>query len=167
MAILQYHEVQRFSQIRWLWIVAGIILFTPVVMFSLTDQDFTQNKFLPIITVLFAAAPVVVILFAGKFELKVTEEGLQYRFFPSVIKWKMINITHVDTIEIRDKRGLFEKVACGYKHSLFKKSVFMNISGTRFVILKMADGKRYKIGSHQAEEFGFILKRLRQRTNEA
>lgn len=157
MSHVNYEETQRFSQLRWLWIISFIIVLTPFILFTLSDTTEDRDLLLILITTVAVSLPVGIILFIGKFELKVNESGLTYRFLPSISKWKLIDKSRIKSIEIREKSGLYEQLACGYRRHIFRKTIFMNITGNKFVIVKLTDGKTLKIGSQNAETLGSAL----------
>lgn len=101
-----------------------------------------------------------IVILIGKFEFELNEDGLRYRFLPKFFTWKFIPKDQIESIEVREPIGLMERFACGYKRRLFRKSVFMNIAGTKFVIVSLMDGHRIKMGSMNAEAFGYAFKRL-------
>lgn len=162
---VSYEETQHFSQLRWLWIISFIIVLTPFILFTLSDTAEDHDSLLILLTTVAACLPVGIILFIGKFELKVNESGLTYRFLPSTFKWKLIDKSRIESIEIREKRGLYEHFACGYRRYIFRKTIFMNITGNKFVIVKLSDGQKLKIGSQNAETLGNALTKLRNTTN--
>ena len=163
MAHIHYEEVQRFSQLRWVWMVSTVILLTPLVVFLMNEPSPSDDEgvILTLLTTLFAFLPVGLILLFGRLEIKVNNVGFHYRFPPSKFKWKIIDISNISSIESREKKGLVDHVACGYRKSILRNIIFMNIIGQKFVIVRLTNGLKIKIGSQNAESLVRTLKALR------
>jgi len=113
----------------------------------------------------FAFLPVVVILFYSKFQLKVDSAGIHYKFFPGIIKWRIIAKEMIDSFEVTAKRSFFEKIECGYSRNRLNRTTMMNISGEKFARIKLKDGRRFKIGSENPESLERALRKLTSTAN--
>jgi hypothetical protein len=160
MSHIHYEEEQRFTEVRWVWIASVLVILSPLVIILLDEHHGQENTGLIILTTLLAWIPVGLVLFWARFNIKIDQTGLHYRFSPTLYKWRTIRADGILAVEVRDKRGFFERIACGYQRSIFRKTVFMNITGEKFVIIRSGDGQTLKIGSKNPEAMKLALKRL-------
>lgn len=137
-----------------------LVILSPLVIILLDEDHGQENTGLIILTTLAAWIPVGLVLFLARFKIKIDQTGLHYCFPPTHYKWKTVRTDGILSVEVRDKRGFFERIACGYQRSIFRKTVFMNITGEKFVIIRSDDGRTLKIGSKNPEAMQHALKRL-------
>ena len=160
MAHLYYQEEQRFTNVRWLWLVLILIILLPLLL-TYNDKGMNQQELITLfLSTLLAVVPVVAMLFFSKLQLRIDDGGIHYRFFPGVWKWKTITKTEIESFEFSDMKSLFEKWETGYCRNLFTDSIRMNITGKKFLRMKLKDGGKIKIGSENPEEMERALKRL-------
>lgn len=112
------------------------------------------------LSTLLASIPVVAILLYSKLQLRIDEVGVHYKFFPGVWKWKTITKTEIESFELSAMKSFFEKLEIGYHRNLLTQSSRMNITGKKFLRLKLKDGRKMKIGSEHPEEMERALKHL-------
>lgn len=159
MAHFHYHEEQRFANVRWLWAVLVLIILLPVLLTF--NEKIDQESFVMfLLSTLFAAIPVAVILLYSKLQIKINGEGIHYKFFPSVWKWELIPKTQIESVELLTKQSFLERFECGYRRNHFANTVVMNITGKKFIRIKLVGGKKLKIGSENPEDMEHALKRL-------
>jgi hypothetical protein len=155
---LPFEEEQRFTQLPWLWVAAGIPVLAALFMISVSDM--TQNEVIKILlSLVFGYLPVFAILYFVKYEIRVNREGLQYKFLPVVWRWETIPAVHIKTIH-HQSGSFIDRLLIGYRHNRFTKTKRMNISGNGFVLLSLTDGKKLKIGSTRSEELYAALKEI-------
>jgi hypothetical protein len=160
MAHLHFEEEQRFTNVIWIWIVGGFILLLPVGM-TLADEDTTRENLTAILLSMAMSLLIVVgILIYSKLQVKINEEGLHYKFFPAITKWKMILKNEIESFEVTPAQNLIEKVEMGHKRNIFNKTITMNITGKKFARIQLKDGRKFKIGTDNAEGFERALRRL-------
>jgi len=160
MAHFYYEEEQRFTNVRWLWFVLILIILIPLLL-TFNDKGMNQEEIITLLlSTLFAAVPVVATLLYSKLQLRIDDVGIHYKFFPGVWKWKTITKTEIESFEFSAMKSIFEKLECGYRRNLFTHSIRMNITGKKFLRMKLKDGSKIKIGSENPEEMEWALKRL-------
>ncbi len=160
MSHYHYYEEQRFTNVRWLWLVLALIILLPLLL-TFNDRGMNQQEIIMLLlSTLFASVPVVAILLYSKLQLRIDDVGIHYKFFPGVWKWKTIAKTEIESFEFSTMNSIFEKLECGYSRNLFSNSIRMNITGKKFLRMKLKDGRRIKIGSENPEEMERALKRL-------
>lgn len=118
-----------------------------------------------LLSTLLASVPVLATLLYSKLQLRIDDVGIHYKFFPGVWKWKTITKSEIESFEFSAMKSVFEKLECGYSRNLFSNSIRMNITGKKFLRMKLKDGRKIKIGSENAEEMERALKRLTPEDN--
>jgi hypothetical protein len=164
MSHIQYEEEQRFTNLRWIWVLVAFILLFLILVFTLDEG--ARNRTGQLFITLGAALIPIVILVIGKLQIRVDCEGFHYKFFPRVLKWRHIRTEIIDSYEVKEKRTLYERFGCGYKRNHLTKTIFMNITGTKFIHIRLNDGKKMKIGSVNAEGIERALRKLTTTTKE-
>jgi len=160
MAHFHYEEEQRFANVRWLWAVQILIILLPLLL-TLNKKDIAQESLIMVLlSTLLACIPVAGMLLYSKLQIKIDGDGIHYKFLPGVWKWKTITKTEIESFEFSPMKSFFEKLECGYRRNLFSNSIRMNITGKKFLRMKLKDGSKIKIGSENPEEMERVLKRL-------
>lgn len=160
MAHLHYEEEQRFSNVTWIWIALLLVLLAPLIIW-VTEKEVGQQDILMImLSTAFAALPVVAIMFYSRLLVKIDEQGIHYKFFPSVLKWRLVPKEIIESYEVTDTRNLLEKLECGYRRNRFSNCIGMNISGKKFTRIKLKDGRKLKIGTGNPEGMERALRKL-------
>jgi hypothetical protein len=158
---LIYEEEQRFSRVAWIWVAMLVLLLAPVVMILSGDEIPSRGEMTSmLLSTGIAFIPMVGIIFFARFQFRIDAEGIHYRFFPAVIKWRMIPKSLIESFEVSEKRNLIEKIECGYRRNRLNNSITMNISGSKFARLKLRDGRKMKIGSENPESMERALRKL-------
>lgn len=166
MSHLHYEEEQRFSNKRWIWFVLFFLFLLPIIM-ALTEEEPNQKDMTMILlSTVFAILPVAAILLYSKFQIKIDNQGIHYKFFPAVIKWRVISKDMIESFEVTAKQTLLEKVECGYRRNRLNNTIVMNISGEKFARIKLKDGRRLKIGSENPEGLARALRKLTSPDNQ-
>lgn len=160
MSHIHYEEEQRFTEVRWVWMASILVILSPLGIIFLDENDGKENGGLMILTTLAAWIPVGLILFFARFKVKIDQTGLHYRFPPRLYRWKTVDPNSILSFEVREKRGFVERIACGYQRSLLRKTIFMNITGEKFVVIRSGNGQTLKIGSKNPEAMEQALTRL-------
>lgn len=164
MKALQHIEVQRFSQVRWLWFALIALLVAELLI--LAPQLAHDQPLLLALSLVAFLLPMVLILFVLRYELKIDEGGIHYRFIPRVLHWKTLSYDQVASFEVREKKTFYEKFHMGYHHSIFTKTTTINISGNQYLVLTLRDGVLVKLGTSEGSALEYILKRKFTETSE-
>jgi hypothetical protein len=155
-----YEEEQRFAGLTWIWIFAFALVFVPLVL-AVRDASLTSQEILIILLSIVAGlVPVLVILYFARLQLKIDALGIHYRFFPAVVKWRIIPQNSIESFEVTEKKNIIETIERGYRRNRFNNTIAMNISGKKFVRLKLKNGQKFKIGTENPESFERALKKL-------
>lgn len=160
MAHLHYEEEQRFSNIRWIWVILLMVLLLPSILIS-ADESTSQKDIMWILLVsLITALPVTAILFYAKLLIQVDGKELRYKFFPAVLKWRSIPKDAIESYEVTAMKNIVEKLQFGYRRNLLNKITFMNITGKKLARVRLKDGRELKIGTANPESFERALRKL-------
>ncbi|MDL5050949.1 hypothetical protein QQ054_33660 [Oscillatoria amoena NRMC-F 0135] len=160
MPVVRYQEVQRFSNLRWLWIFMIGLVIAELVLLVPALQANSQSSIIITLTLLAGLLPILLILFVFRYDLKVDHEGLHYRFFPRSIRWKKIPLTMIASANLKNKETFYEKVHLGYSHNPFTRTEIVNITGNKYLELILKDGVVVKLGSENPEEILVVLNKL-------
>lgn len=162
MAHIHYEEEQRFSNVTWIW-VALILLLLSIPLLTLTSDSISQKDMTSVLlSTAFALLPMTGMLLFAKLQIKIDEAGVHYKFIPTVFKWRTIAKTSIESFEVTAKKNLWEKLECGYgyRSNRFRKTISMNVTGSKFARLKLTDGRRFKIGTINPESMERALRKL-------
>lgn len=154
-----YEEEQRFSHVWWIWVFQLALLFVTFVLI-LTDKDSEDAVMRLTLTVLLGFLPVAAILYFSKLRFKIDEEGIHYKFFPAVFKWKIIQANSIQSFEVSDKRNIQEKLGRGYTRNSLENTLTMNISGRKLARIKLNNGRTINIGTENPESMERALKKM-------
>lgn len=160
----QHIEVQRFSQLRWLWFLMLALLIAELLF--LTPQLIHEQPMLLIFSLVAFLLPMILILFVLRYELKIDDAGIHYRFIPRIIRWHTLAFAQVAAYEVRNKETWHEKLQLGYHRNLFTKTTSVNITGSKYLVLTLKNGATIKLGTCNPETVEFTLKKLSSETNE-
>jgi hypothetical protein len=161
MGHLFYEEEQRLSQVGWIWVAMLLLLLAPLAMIVSGNETPSQQEMTSILlSTAFAFIPMVGIIFFSRLQFKIDGEGIHYKFFPAVIKWRVIPKSFIESFEVTEKRNLIEKLTFGYRRNRLNNCITMNISGSKFARLKLKDGRQLKIGSENPESMEQALRKL-------
>jgi hypothetical protein len=162
MSNLHYEEEQRFSNVTWIWVAMVLLLLAAPTLTLVSDSVSQKDMTSVLLSTAFAFIPMVVILLFAKLQIKIDVEGIHYKFFPSVLKWRIIPKNSIESFEVSPKKNLWEKLECGYgyRHNRFKKTISMNVTGKKFARIKLTDGRRLKIGTINPESMERALRKL-------
>jgi hypothetical protein len=161
---MSYSETQRFSNLRWLWVLmVGLLLAEVLVVLP----GLMDNPSLLIVTMAISLIPIVLILVVFRYELTIDHSGIKYRFIPRLIRWRVIPFADVQFYTLQEKRTLYEKIQIGYSKNLFLKNEIINITGNKYLVLELKSGARVKLGTENADTMAQVLKKLMSKSFEA
>ncbi len=141
-----FQEKQKFTQ-WWVW---ACILVT-VVSLAVSINN--------IYTVLFVVLFLIFFYFL-ELRIKVTEEGLQYQFFPMHLRVYNINKNDIEKIEALKYRPLGDYGGWGIRYS-FKGKCY-NVKGSLGVKVVFKNGSYILFGSQKHKELEKVLKQIIQ-----
>ena len=163
---MPYNEVQRFSQVRWLWFVLIALLITELLIFVPVLGEDENNTLLLLISLAALLLPMILILFVFKFELSIDQDGIRYRFIPKIIRWKTIPLSSIESFHVKAKESWFEKIHYGFHRNIFKNIVIINITGSKYLVVSLRGGATLKLGTENADSVHYTLKQLLRSDNE-
>jgi hypothetical protein len=162
---IYFQEEQRFSQI-WIWIfliitfslASEVIVGSILLGESVDNSSFSNETIVLIFIVAFSA--VFWFLLKMKLEVKVTDEGIVYRFFPLMLKEKMVKRNIIESYEIRKYRPILDYGGYGFKVGLNKWGKAFNMKGNIGLQLYLKDGKKILFGTQRAEAFKYAIDKM-------
>lgn len=166
MRITSYIEVQRFSQVRWLWFVLIALLVAELLIFVPVLDENGNNAALLLISLAALLLPLILILFVFKFEFTIDEEGVHYRFIPTIIRWKTISASSIESFQIKEKESWFEKIHYGFHRNIFKNIITINITGSKYLVISLRNGGTLKLGTENGDSVAYELKKLLEADHE-
>ena len=168
MAHLHYEEEQRFSNVTWVWVALVLLLLSAPTLILLSDSVSEKNVRSVLLSTGMAFIPMVAVLIFSKLQIKIDNEGLHYRFIPSVFKWRTVSKNSIESFEVSPKKNLWEKFECGYgyRNNRFKKTISMNVTGAKFARIKLRGGQKLKIGTVNPESMERALRKLTSPDND-
>ena len=147
-----------------MWFALILLVLVPVTILAM--EGLGEDEWIEVILAMGAGIlPAVIVLALGRFQFKVDDVGIHYRFAPQVIRWRTISGGEIQSFEIRQRKTFFERHHCGYHYNRFRHSIQMNITGKKFVCITLRNGRKVKIGSENPEEVAYALKRLHTENN--
>ncbi|MBX2945198.1 MAG: hypothetical protein KF725_05150 [Cyclobacteriaceae bacterium] len=164
MRISHYEEVQRFSQVKWLWFVFIALLIVELLVLVPTTND--ENTWALLLSIGMLLLPMLFILLVFKYEVKINDEGLHYRFIPKIIRWKNIPITAIESFRVKEKETWFEKIQCGFHRNIFKNTITINITGSKYMVITLRGAGTLKLGTENADSMAYSLKQILQADHE-
>src|SRR5688572_28537767 len=105
MAHLHYEEEQRFAHVTWIWVALVLLLLSAPTIILLDDSASQKDVTMVLLTTAFAFIPMAAILLFAKLQIRIDSEGLHYKFFPSVYKWKTIPKKIIQAFEVSAKKN--------------------------------------------------------------
>src|SRR5215204_2681204 len=114
MSHLHYEEEQRFSNVTWVWVAMTLLLLAAPTLTLVSDSVSQKDMTGVLLSTAFAFIPMVGILLFAKLQIKINAEGVHYKFFPSVLKWRTIPKNSIESFEVSGNKNLWEKLECGY-----------------------------------------------------
>jgi hypothetical protein len=167
-----FEEVQRFDQL-WFRLLLGAL--AAAGLYFIIAGSYIQlvqgipfgNKPLPdmglvAVNVLFfllgVALPVA--LMRLKLEVRLDRHALIARYWPLAVR--KIPLPKIKSWEARTYRPIRDYGGWGVRYSLTQRHWVYNVKGNRGVLLELADGKKFMLGSQRAEELAQALAEAKQ-----
>lgn len=151
-----YKEVQRFRQ-PWMWALLLTAVFMVLVFqtqqFSSvepgTEAYFESLKGL-IVTVLIMGGVVALFLIV-KLEVKISTRAIRYRFWPFMVRWRILDRKEVAHCWVRRYSPLTEYGGWGIRFGRPGKGSAYTVSGNWGLQLVLTNGKKILLGTQQPE----------------
>jgi hypothetical protein len=126
-----------------------------------TEDLWRVETMMAMMGILFAMLFVNIVIFAVKFETRVTSDGIYYKYPPLIWKWKLAAYHELREFHIRKYNACREFGGLGYKTKPFSKSKAIIIKGNQGLQLTFKNGKRLLLGTQKPEALRLALKKAR------
>ncbi|HYF31147.1 MAG TPA: hypothetical protein VD993_08515 [Chitinophagaceae bacterium] len=143
---IQYHEVQHFRQ-AWLWyllISSSFIGLLPLIIFIATGEIPFREGWWVLGIVLGITFINLAAFYYARLEIKMSEEGIAYRWWPFFRKFRTLQWEQIDYITVRKYSAL--KVGYHYNKEFGKVHLVNSGSGYQVVLY---NGKKYFFGTQR------------------
>ena len=157
MSRIYFQETQKFRQV-WIWaliFLATILWFLQFIIQIFLHKPVGNNPAPDLVIILVGVIPVGVILLLrfAKLEVIVRRDGIYYRFFPFIYKFKIIHKEELESYEVRKYNAIRDYGGWGIRTGFLHKGSALNVKGNMGVLFTFKKGKKMLIGSQKAEEF--------------
>lgn len=145
-----FRETQRFTQ-WWIW----LLVLVPVALlwvgyFNEAPDKKPQLWVIALINMLVILFPLIL-----KLETRITEEGIDFRFFPFHIKFRHYGWEDISEKYVRTYSPIGEYGGWGVRG--FGQNKAFNVSGNQGLQLIFKDGKRRLLGTRQPNKLQEVL----------
>jgi hypothetical protein len=143
---LQFQEVQQFRQ-QWLWyllISSSIISLLPLLVFMFAGEMPLIEGALALAIVLAVTLINIAAFYYIRLEIKITDEGIAYRWWPVFRKYSLINWDDIDHVTIRK----YSRFQFGFHISRDYGRVH-NVDGNMGFQVILRTGKKYFFGTQK------------------
>lgn len=164
-----FKESQQFR--RWWQIVIILLavgpsmmiclyaLFQQIVMGQQVGNSPAPNGVM--IAVILGLGVVLWILFSLKMEVWIDQQGLHYRFFPMILKRKLISREEILRFEIRKYKPLLEYGGWGIRKGLWnKRGRAYCVEGNTGLQLYLKNGKKVLFGTQRPQAMEYAMKEM-------
>lgn len=160
-----FREVQQFRQV-WLWaiLISGALVPLGIVLAVMLQDKKTElwQKLLVITIVLGTFAINATIFYVTRLETVVTDEGVFYRWWPFMKKYRMLGWQEITTTTVR-KYPYFKY---GY-HITREYGKVHNTDGNKGIQFVLSNGKKVYIGTQKLNVLQYTLEQIRPVTVES
>jgi hypothetical protein len=157
----RFSETQKFRQ-WWLWFlfagikgVMGFFIVTQVLFGKPFGSKVFDNIFL-LIGFLFMLI-LSLLFFIMKLETRISDRGIDVRFFPIQMKFRHYAWEDLDQVYLREYSPLAEYGGWGMRYSFLGKGRALNVSGRTGLQLVFKDGRKLLIGTAKADDIMQVL----------
>jgi hypothetical protein len=153
-----YSETSKFSQTWLIYVIVpvGVIPMLVAIITLLQGGTSGSESLISFGIGLFAFSLIMALLFVLKLEVRINNEGINFRFFPMQIKFKVIKFDEIAEYQIRKYSPIFEYGGWGIRYA-FSRGWAYNVSGNIGLQLVKKDNKRILIGTNKPDEFFAVL----------
>lgn len=162
-----FKEEQRFTQL-WLILIMAVSLIVPIAIiakeYSKENSSMTINEFVFTCVALLASGAII---FIFKLTTRIDEIGIHYKFFPFILKFKIIKWSEIEKAYIRTYNPIGDYGGWGLKGGWSKsKGKAVNVSGDTGIQLVLKTGKKLLIGTQKVNEAKNVLETYQSKINE-
>jgi hypothetical protein len=163
MSKLYFKEVQRYPK-AWIWtmniLIFAVVVYEFLIVFVLNKPASGQKE--DHIFLLFMLVPVgLIILFNSiRMETEIRRDGICFRFFPFIRKFKMIRWEEIQRCYVRTYRPIAEYGGRGIRAGWKRKSMAYNIQGRTGLQIELKNGRRILLGTQKGKEVEGIIKNV-------
>jgi hypothetical protein len=157
----RFSETQKFRQ-WWLWFlfagikgVMGFFIVTQVLFGKPFGSKVMDNAML-LVGFLFMLI-LSLLFFIMKLETRISDRGIDVRFFPIQPKFRHYSWDELDQVYLREYSPISEYGGWGIRYSFFGKGRALNVSGRTGLQLVFKDGKKLLIGTSKPEDIMQVL----------
>ena len=154
-----FRETQQFRQ---LWILAVLFCSTmiPLALVAILapkDKSISTTEMVVVIAVLSGTFIISVVFFyITKLETMVTDDGIFYRWWPFVKKYRMLPWKDIATVAVKK----YPYLQYGY-HITRDFGKVNTVNGNRGIQFELIDGKKVYIGTQKLTALQYTLKQIR------
>lgn len=154
-----FRERQYFWNNPMSWIVVAGLFLSATLVISKTNNDASLMERYGIVLI---NSTVLLLLLIFRLELTVSDDGIEFRFFP--FNWKFRNVSWKDikSVSVRKYNPISEYGGWGIKGS--QKNRALSIGGDWGLQVEFPDGKKLLIGTQKHTELEGVLFDLRRKT---
>ena len=167
-----FSEIQTF---KWIlpWLL-GLDLFL-VIIFGFADYrhfvlevPFSTNNSANDLIIAQACTGVIFLIISllmifAKLETRITKEGISYRYFPFIFKWRFVRFDELEYCEVVKFSPIGEFGGWGYKRKWGGKGWCATTKGNFGLRLSYNTGKRFLIGTQKKEELKEAIIKAKER----
>ncbi|HEY9113877.1 MAG TPA: hypothetical protein VIN10_04210 [Bacteroidales bacterium] len=95
-----------------------------------------------------------------KLKVKVTDEGISYKFSPIIFKEKYISKDIIERYEIRKYRPILDYGGYGIKVGTNNRGKAFNVKGNIGMQLYLKDGKKVLFGTQRPDSFKYAMDKM-------
>jgi len=106
------------------------------------------------------------LLFGSRLEVRVSQLGIHYRFWPYISREKIIAVQDIAKYEIRTYKPLAEYGGWGMKRGSKGAGMAYNVSGNKGLQLELRDGKRILFGTQRPDALLHAAKKMMELKHE-
>lgn len=153
-----FREEQQFRQ--WWYILLVFVATVPTLVYGIYAlvqkllyqlEVGTNPAPLTVLVLLVVLMPAMLwLFFAMKFELKIYNDRIQYRFFPMVFRYRTILPTEIGRFEIRKYKPIVDYGGWGVRRR-FKWGRAYTVSGNIGLQIYLANGKKILFGTQRSQ----------------
>lgn len=157
-------EVQQLRQ-KWLlaaFISISLILCIGLSVQLLSNQPLIQDPDLQSSALLFVVfwLALWLLILSVKLEIKYDNLGIQFRYFPFILKKKTIEWSEIESIEIGNYSPIREFGGWGIRYGFGIKGRAFTISGNKGIRIIKKNGKRLLFGTHKSLELAEYFRNI-------
>ncbi|MFZ9847468.1 MAG: hypothetical protein ACO3EE_04890 [Flavobacteriales bacterium] len=144
----EYFETQYIRKtIMGIFVIAIMFIVSAVVIVSLFVESTDIVSKIFVVLVLIAS---FIFFYVMKLEYKITEQKIEYKYFPFHRKWRSIDRSEVANISFVQYIALKEYGGWGIKYG--RKGIAYNVSGNYGIFVELKSGKTMMLGTVKYKE---------------